>query len=129
MLSMYIRSFVLMYRKYPPEFGPSTANESVSAPSRILRATSDTLLDGLDENAFGMLSRSAVAAVMGVSTAANLTPSVLLPPTTWLALPVPASYVVKSLNGMGRRTENEPLVDFARCQPDPSPTLTPTRCI
>src|SRR5262245_29871676 len=55
-------------------------------------------------------------------------PSALLPPMTWLASPE-AACVVKSLKGIGRLIENEPLLDVARCHPEPSSLLTPTRCI
>src|SRR5262245_32431780 len=105
-------------------------NDKTSVPSLVLRLRSDTLLAGFDEKDLGIAPRSAgVLLVTGDSVAANLMPSELLPPTTWVMAPVPGSWVVKSLNGIGVRIENDPFVDTARCHPEPSSALTPTRCI
>jgi hypothetical protein len=109
---------------------PSTAEDKRSTSSLVLRLTSVTLLAGLDEKDLGIAAMSAgVLAVTGVSTAVNLIPSELLPPTTWLTSSLLVSLVVKSLKGIGRRIANEPLVETAGYHPEPSSTLTPTRCI
>src|SRR5215475_9577536 len=102
----------------------------MSAPSRVLRSTSDTLLVGFDKKDFVIVPRSAgVLLVAGDSIAANLMPSELLPPTTWRISPVFGSWVVKSLNGIGVWIAKDPFVDTARCHPEPSSALTPARCI
>src|SRR5262245_11035176 len=102
----------------------------MSVPSVVLRLKSDTLLAGFDEKDFAIAPRSAgVLLVTGDSIAANLMPSELLAPTTWLLSPVFGSWVVKSLNGIGILIAKDPFVDAARCHPEPSSALTPTRCI
>src|SRR5262245_2355491 len=100
-------------------------------PSLVARETSETFLAGSAEKVLGMVARSVgVFALTGTSTALNLMPSELLPPTTWLTSPVLGSRaMVKSLKGIGRRTENEALVETGGYHPEPSSTLTPARCI
>lgn len=79
------------------------------------------------------LSRlGALFADAGSSTAENLMPSVLLPPITCVASsPVlgSAERTVKSLNGIGMRTEKDPLVETAGYHPDGSLLSTAARCI
>src|SRR5262245_20932009 len=119
-----------MYRKCAVDAGPVTEKDKVSAPSLVWRFTSDTLFAALEAKDLGIAPRSSgVFAVTGTSTAINLMPSELLPPTAWVASPVLASRVVKSLKGIGSRTENAPLVETAACHPEPSSVLTPIRCI